>query len=165
MQIIPLTQGYCARVDDADFDWLMQWKWCAFVNNCARNVVYAVRGRRKDDVDKTSLIYMHRVLVAPGRLVVDHIDHDGLNNQRHNLRITTIQLNSANNRNSRNKHGFKGVVQRGNKFRARISIKKRDVRIGTYRTVEEAARAYDAAAIKEFGEFAQLNFPLATLRA
>ena len=108
MKIIPLSQGYSTRVDDADFDRLMQWKWCAFVNNCARNIVYAVRGRRKDDEEKTSLIFMHL---------------------------------------------------------ARISIKKRDVRIGTYKTIEEAARAYDAAAIKEFGEFAQLNFPLATLRA
>ena len=165
MKIIPLSQGYSTRVDDADFDRLMQWKWCAFVNNCARNIVYAVRGRRKDDEEKTSLIYMHRVLVGPGHLVVDHIDHDGLNNQRHNLRVATIQLNSANNRNSRNKHGFKGVVQRGDKFRARISIKKRDVHIGTYKTIEEAARAYDAAAIKEFGEFAKLNFPEATQSA
>jgi len=160
MKKIPLTKHYTSIVDDIDFDWLMQWNWCAFVNNCANNVVYAVRGKRNDDLETTSLIYMHRVIMNAGEMKVDHKDHDGLNNQRSNLRLATIKLNSANNRRTTGKYGFKGVWMRDNKFRAGISASGKRIFLGTFNTVEEAARAYDAAAIDEFGEFAQLNFPI-----
>lgn len=93
MREIRLSRGLVALVDDCDFEWLSQWKWCA-VNTARKGApprFYAVR------VENERMILMHRQIMAPGDgLVVDHDDNDGLNNQRHNMAVCTQQVNCLN---------------------------------------------------------------------
>lgn len=107
--------------------------------------------------------YMHRlIMLAPKGLQVDHIDGNGLNNTRANLRLCERSLNNVNRRLGYTpKSGFRGVYQDtgGPLFYARIWSGGSAKRLGYFRNAEEAARAYDAAAVQEFGEFAVLNFP------
>lgn len=100
MKTIPLTRGKYALVDDGDFEYLNQWKWHA---QFIKGIWYACRGVRQPKIaigipGKVVRILMHRVITgATGRWeIVDHIDHDGLNNQRHNLRIVTNSQNLRN---------------------------------------------------------------------
>lgn len=91
---------------------------------------------------------------------VDHIDLNGLNNQKHNLRLCTNHQNSFNKRiPSENKSGFKGVSfhKRAGKWRARVKFNRKENHIGLFKSKIEAARAYDKLAVKLFGEFARTN--------
>src|SRR5688500_5130193 len=102
---LPLSQGYVAIVNDADFDYLSRWKWSYHPNGAAvRTVVHA---------GKTYMIWMHRVVMgAPDGLVVDHINGNRLDNRRRNLRICTQGENSLNRRKaSNNTSGYIGVVR------------------------------------------------------
>lgn len=157
MKKIPLTQGKFALVDDADFDWLNQWKWCA---HKTKNTWYACRNAPRGPGlpgRRGQLILMHRLLL-PGAQLKDHRDGDGLNNQRHNLRQATYRQNGGNaNLSKRNKSGFRGVYfsRDHNAWTSQVNRQH----LGYFSTVEEAARAYDKAAVELFGEFARLNFP------
>lgn len=94
---IPLTQGKFALVDEADYEWLNQWNW-QLSNG------YAVRSRRIPK-GKRQAIYMHRVVCnAPIGTEVDHLDSDGLNNRRSNLRIATTSQNQRNRGPAGNEH-------------------------------------------------------------
>lgn len=141
-------------VDDADFDWLNQWKWHASKRKRkGREVFYACR------VDG-QCIYMHRqIMGSPPGLQVDHRDGEGLNNQRYNLRRSTHAQNLSN---SRKRAGcssrFKGVYsRRSGKWLAQIRFGGRSRHLGIFEKEEEAARAYNKAAATAFGEFARLN--------
>jgi hypothetical protein len=97
--------------------------------------------------------------------VVDHIDRDGLNNTRGNLRLATTTENARNKkqRESRKTAGvYKGVVRENRAlakpWRAKIQVGPRRLHLGRFATAEEAARAYDAAARQLFGSFAATNF-------
>lgn len=161
MKLIPLTQGKFAKVDDADFDWLNKWKWCAIKNACGN--WYAARSTPRDPVTyKQKFITMHRQIMGFPVGQVDHWDCDGLNNQRDNLRRAN---QTQQNHNRRKYHGktsqYKGVTWRKNRgfWIASIRVDGVFVYLGSSHIEIEAARMYDAAAKKYFGEFARLNFP------
>lgn len=156
-KLIPLTQGYEAIVDDADFEWLSQFKWCYSSKG------YAVRrGQQK-------ALLMHRVILqTPSSLDTDHINRNRLDNRRSNLRIVTTSQNLM-NKTKMTGHSssiYKGVslltpreTQRLHPWRACIRFGSRFIHIGLFLDEIEAAKAYDAKARELFGEFAYLNFP------
>ena len=158
MKKIPLTQGRFALVDDEDFEYLSQWKWNLERGGRSQVLFYAKRKGRKGEV---SAVKMHRVIMKAGAdQQVDHIDHDGLNNQKSNMRLCTIKENCMNRRTlKKTASGLRGVTRTGKKWMAQIRINRKLKYLGTYSTKEEAAIVYDAAAIAVFGEFSILNFP------
>jgi hypothetical protein len=152
MMQIPLTKGQCAIVDDEDFEYLQHYSWSFTVAGAQTRI----RGSRKHWL-------MHRmIMLPPDDLVIDHINHNKLDNRRSNLRIATQRENSQNCRPVKG-HEFKGVgVVRGKKatkYTARIGHKGQQIYLGTFVTAVLAARAYDSKALELFGEFACLNFP------
>lgn len=161
MKEIHLTQGYVALVDDADYEWLMQWKW-SFAIGSHNSYGYAVRHNPERP---HRLLYMHRVIMKPDdHLEIDHADHDGLNNQRTNLRACSRGQNASNVAVKKaNRTGYRGVdikkLRKKRPYSARIKTQGRLLHIGQYASALEAAIAYDKAAVQYFGEFAILNFP------
>ena len=155
MKRIPLTQGQFALVDDDDFDWLMLWKWRALRDG---NTWYAVRSRSSGPRPR-KMYLMHAVI--GGNIKTDHKNGNGLDNQRHNLRPASNQQNAANQLVARknNTSGFKGVTFRRDreKWKAQIRVANRLLFLGLFQNREEAARAYNRAATKFFGEYARLN--------
>jgi hypothetical protein len=150
---IPLTQGKYAIIDAADFERVAQFNWCASVSG---NRVYArcnIEGRS---------VFLHRFLTnAPKGMVVDHIDHDGLNDRQSNLRICTFQENLHNSRPHGKSSRFKGVCwdKAGRRWVVYICHNRRSRFVGHFTDEIEAARAYDRKAYELFGEYAYLNFP------
>jgi hypothetical protein len=151
MKQIPLTQGRFSMVDDADFLWLMQRNWRATKRG---NTWYASAGRL------FGVVHMHRLITnAPKEMQVDHINGDGLDNRRSNLRVCTRAENQGNRKMSKNNAaGYKGVAPYGGKYRSQIKHNGKVYHLGYFTDPVEAARAYDAAAKKYHGEFAKLNF-------
>jgi hypothetical protein len=161
MKIIRLSRGQTAIVDDIDYTDLSQFKW--YLDSQGLYVVHGIPYNGKQTKES-----MHRRILGaqPGQ-DVDHINHNGLDNRRENLRLCTRSQNNANMK----KHGstsskFKGVVWRKarTKWIAQIihreDHKRRHTYLGSFKNEEDAARAYDRAAKELFGEFALLNFPI-----
>jgi hypothetical protein len=153
---IPLSQGKFAIVDDADYEWLNQWKWTAD-KSASSDTWYARRGEGRPSRKKS---HMHRVIMnAPDGMEVDHVNGDGLDNRRENLRICTRAQNAHNTGiHPRNTTGFKGVSRTRQGFVAQMVINGKHIYIGTFKSPEEAAKAWDESAKKNHGEFARLNF-------
>ena len=155
---IPLTQGCVTLISDCDYDWLMQWKWYVAVR---RGGPAAVRNSLRGEGGKRRTIYMSRQIIrAPTGTYVDHANHQTLDNRRANLRVCTNAQNVANQRKQAGcSSRFKGVhrnEQRG-KWQASIRASGKPTHLGLFTDELDAARAYNAAAIEEFGMFALLN--------
>lgn len=171
MKLIALTQGQFAMVDDADFHLLEQWKWQAAK---AGRTYYAQRTDRGKTPRGT--IKMHRFIL--GLLIDDirlgdHKDHNGLNNQRDNLRICSDSENNANRSRIINSASrFLGVVHKVDKRSCvekhfwYAQLRKDGIThfLGSFPFTESgeiaAAKAYDLAALKHHGNYSNLNFPV-----
>lgn len=158
MAEIALTKGRSAIVDDDDVAWLSQWRWRYKEAGNGRQG-YAVRTTRYAGSDRQITIYMHRLILGVESPQADHINGNKLDNRRANLRAATKRQNRGN----RPPHGgtskFKGVVRSGDRWIARLQTTPKAVYLGAFVDEESAARAYDEAARRHFGEFAWLNFP------
>jgi AP2 domain len=158
MRTIPLTQGFVALVDDADFLGVSRFKWFADVKP---KTVYAIRAVRKDDGTKTSQ-YLHRLImgVTDPKVQIDHEDHNGLNCQRYNLRPATNQQNTHNARSHGGTSAYKGVTwdRAKGKWRARFSVEGKRRSLGYFDSEVDAALVYDTAAREHYGNFAYTNF-------
>lgn len=152
MKKILLTQGKHALVDDEDFDYLSQWKWCL-----SRG--YAVRSKSFSGPKRVR--GMHRLIMkTPDNLYTDHINRNRLDNRKSNLRICTPKQNAYNRSiQSNNRSGYIGVVweARRNKWRAQVKVNGRKKTIGRFIAIKDAISARDSYARDVFGEFASLN--------
>jgi hypothetical protein len=162
MKEIKLSQNgknrglYVALVDDEDFEYLNQFAWCILMQH---NLTYVQRACNH----KT--IFMHRAImgVTDPKIHVDHIDGNGFNNCRSNLRLVTNAQNQMNAKNhkhqlSKNRQSrFKGVHWHLSKWVVRVTFNKKRFHIGRYNSEIEAAMAYNKFAKENFGEFARLN--------
>lgn len=160
MRLIQLTRGKCATVDEEEYDRLMQHNWHAHWANenkrwdaCRTVWVYAIQTRRYQAVT----VSMAEALIGkrPG-YQVDHKNRNTLDNRRGNLRHATATQN-AQNRRRHNALDCKGVTQKRNRFQARIMVNGEARFLGSYKTVGEAAKAYNDAAARYFGPFASFN--------
>lgn len=136
MKLIPLNHGLFAKVDDADYAELAQFKW-------REQDGYAVRSLPRNG-KPPKIERMHRRLLGltdADRLDGEHEDHDRLNNQRYNLRVATRSQNVQNSKlRSDNKTGFKGVTWRpdnGN-YQAQLNVGKKNRHLGYFKTAEDA---------------------------
>ena len=154
---IPLSRGLVALVGVEDFERVRAFGcWYASPSKSgpvyARKNFYVAPGQHRS-------VRMHSFIL--GISFVDHINGDGLDNRRVNLRRATAQQNAMNRkRRSDNTSGYTGVTKRGERWIARIRLGSEDHYLGGFPTVVQAALAYDAAAIELFGEFARFNFPI-----
>lgn len=150
MKEIILSGGQTAIVDDADYELVSAHKWK--LDSTGR---YVVRNLRK------RTLYMHRMLLkAPTGLDVDHINGNGLDNRRENLRLATHAQNQCNQKiRTDNSSGYKGVRWHSGdrRWRARITFQGREIWLGNFSTAELAHAAYCSAAQKLHGQFARFN--------
>jgi hypothetical protein len=155
--LVPLTQGAFAIIDAEDAPAVLRYKWHLSTKG------YAIRARHKAEGVGPEKVFLHRfVLGVESGVLVDHISGVKLDNRKANLRPATTSQNCANAGPHRdNSTGFRGVTVApyGAGWTAAIMVGRKSKYLGRFPTPELAARAYDAAAITWFGEFARCNFP------
>ena len=157
VRYISLTRGLYAIVDAEDYEWLSGYKWHA---SC-RNSPYACR------TENRKIIMMHREIMRPPKgMVVDHINGNGLDNRRCNLRVCRQDQNMRNSRRHvGGKSRFRGVFPRGRQWEAKVTDRGQGYYLGRFDDEVEAAKARDRLASKLFGEYAWLNIPPASPEA
>lgn len=159
MQKIELTQGKFALVDDADYELLSRFKWYAHKqpHTWYARRDFEARGRHFH-------VYMHREIMGRNGPPVDHLNGNGLDNRRSNIRHATQSQNMQRARSKRGVSGFRGVdrmATKNERWTARIPTKNNTRRyLGTFESREAAARAYDREVVKLYGCHAATNFPI-----
>ena len=158
MQLVPLTQGKFAQIDDSDADIVLAHKWFAVWDGWNWYAARKHRGKQQR---------LHNFLLnPPAGVIVDHWDGNGLNNQRQNLRLSTGSQNIHRMR-AKQPHTskFKGVSWRKShsKWVAQIHGNGQVVYLGLFEDEQEAAQVYDSAAVRFFGENALTNRDLGLL--
>lgn len=152
---ITLTRGQVALVDDQDRH-LADLSWIAKPIERRSGGFYAYR------MEGRTSLYMHRLILnAPRGMLVDHVNGNGLDNRRSNIRLATRSQNVT-NRVATSEIGFRGVERTyriAKPWRACLYDGKQRTVVGRYATAIEAAAAYDRAALAKYGSFAKLNFP------
>jgi len=150
-----------AVIDDADWDLISPYKWYAWksrkgtgVYNALRNIARPQHGTARMHVE----VARRKGIVG----LVDHINGNGLDNRRGNLRLATTAQNMAAAPFYHSISGYRGVVlaKASGRFRALIKSNQKQIVLGTFDTAEEAARAYDQKALDLWGSFARTNFPV-----
>ena len=157
MKEVNLTQGYTALVDDQDYLRVSQYKWCVLFRRDKDGSILSVYARTNAHIGSQ---LMHRFIlgVTDSKVEVDHEDHNGLNCRRYNLRKATKAQNQHNQKlHIRNKSGFKGVRWQEPSWLSYIRYQGKQLHLGSFSNILDAARAYNEAAKKYFGEFALLN--------
>ena len=154
---IALTKGKFALVDKANYEWLSQYKW--HLSQAFGGTLYAARSAK----GKRAPIRMHReIMKTPKGMVTDHINGNGLDNRECNMRNCKPAENKRNCRPHKNASSkYKGVSYEPKlgKYVASICPNRKYTFLGCFDDEIEAARAYDRAAVKAFGQYAYLNFP------
>jgi hypothetical protein len=157
---IPLTQGCEAIVDAGDYPYLAQFHW--YVDKSSGTTSYAKRKLTVDGRNVSRFIHQEVCQVADGQ-EPDHINGNGLDNRRCNLRPAPHRSNIHNRkRQSNNTSGFIGVCWHKQREKWAAALKAPDGKkksLGLYVDILDAAKAYDAGARRYFGNFARLNFP------
>lgn len=159
---VPLSRGKVAVIDAADAERVLEHKWCCMVTR--QGIAYAQTTFRKKhrEEQKRSTILLHRfIMEPPSGMQVDHTNGDTLDCRRQNMRVATASQNCQ-NRGPRKKGSaapYKGVYLLKGRWAARITAKGVKTFLGYFDGPENAALAYDRAAIEMHGDFARLNFP------
>ena len=163
MRKIPLTKGKFALIDDEDFGRVAKYSWYA---HPSKNQWYAVRTQLIAGI-RQWIPLARFIMKTPFGAIVDHINHDGLDNRKINLRTCTPLENSANRApRATGSSKYKGVRVRikslGGYIHAQIGYNGKFLHLGTFGTEIDAAMAYDKAATELYGVFAYINFPRKT---
>lgn len=163
---IPLTQGKYAIVDSDDYYHLAKYKWHAARRD---GRFYAIRAVRTGNGKKRHIPMHRQVLKVAEGLLIDHINRNGLDNRRANLRPATPAQNVLNRTKFKKRtYGskYKGVTYNRTKdlYQAQIQLNRKYIFLGFFQDEVRAAKAYDLAAKKYHGDFAALNFPDAVPR-
>lgn len=153
MKKIKLYNGRVAFVDDEDAELVRGYKW--LIHKAGKTEYARSMG--------TTMVYMHRLILnlSDPNILVDHIDHNGLNNTKSNLRLCNKSLNGANrtaaNKNSSSRH--LGVYWFKQTKRWGVSVWKNRIRyhVGYFKSEDDAALAYNKKAIELHGDFAHIN--------
>lgn len=141
-------------IDKNDEHLLKSYKWYFDKRKYTSYLVTSISGKT---------VRIHRLIMnAKAGEVVDHINSNGLDNRRKNLRICSQSLNMHNTRKARSKHGFRGIYKKTNTWSASLNYNKKTYKSHGFKTAAEAAAARDLLAIKYYGAAAKLNFTIST---
>jgi hypothetical protein len=153
---IQLSRGLAALINDGDVEIVSRLSWYPSTNK--QSTTTYVRGRL-DKRSHPSAIHLHRLLLCFPLFHVDHINGNGLDNRRCNLRAASPQQNACNIPLRQNKTSiYRGVYLAGARWAACIRVNRKLINLGQYESEEEAAIAYDTASLKLHGKFGNPNF-------
>lgn len=159
MKLLSLSDGSFAQVDDEDYERLNKFSWQHGKGWIFR--VICIKSNKElysDGYQKINIPLANEIMNRPN-VMFDHADQDYKNNQKSNLRECNRSQNNSNTL-YYNSFGFRGISKSKGSWRASISLKGKIINLGSFKTKEEAAKAYDLKAKELHGEFAVLNFPI-----